>query len=49
MRENGLDPESLAATIEAVIERVLHAHGMLETVNAGNGPPQPGSFAYSGR
>jgi hypothetical protein len=40
MRENGLDPESLAATIEAAVERVLHAHGMLETVNAGNGPQE---------
>jgi hypothetical protein len=40
MRENGLDPESLAATVEAAVERVLHAHGMLETVNAGSGPQE---------
>src|SRR5450759_3725483 len=37
MRENGLDPESLAATVEAAVERVLQAHGLLETVSAGIG------------
>jgi hypothetical protein len=37
MQENGLDPESLAATIEAAVEKVLQAHGLLQMVNAGNG------------
>jgi hypothetical protein len=37
MKENGLDPESLAATVEAAVERVLQAHGLLETVSVGNG------------
>jgi hypothetical protein len=40
MKENGLDPESLAATVEAAVERVLQAHGLLQTVNAGNGPQE---------
>jgi hypothetical protein len=40
MRENGLDPESLAATVEAAVEKVLQAHGLLQTVNAGNGPQE---------
>jgi hypothetical protein len=35
--EHGLSPEKLAATIEAAVEKVLHAHGMLETVSAGAG------------
>jgi hypothetical protein len=39
MRENGLDPESLAATIEAEVEKALHAHGVLKT-DAGNGPQE---------
>jgi hypothetical protein len=39
MKENGLDPESLAATIEAAVERVLHAPGVLKT-DAGNGPQE---------
>jgi hypothetical protein len=37
MKENGLDPESLAAAIEAAVEKVLQAHGLLEMASAGNG------------
>jgi hypothetical protein len=40
MRENGLDPESIAATVEAAVEKVLQAHGLLETANAGNWPAE---------
>jgi hypothetical protein len=40
LKENGLDPMSLAATIEAAVERVLQAHGLLETVTAGAGPQE---------
>jgi hypothetical protein len=38
--EHGLSPEKLAATIEVAVEKVLHAHGMLETVSAGAGPQE---------
>jgi hypothetical protein len=39
MRENGLDPESLAATVEAEVEKALRAYGVLKT-DAGNGPQE---------
>jgi hypothetical protein len=38
--EHGLSPEKLAATVEVAVERVLQAHGLLQTVNAGNGPQE---------
>jgi hypothetical protein len=39
LNEHGLTADKLTATIEAAVERVLHAHGVLKT-DAGNWPAE---------